>query len=338
MAEIQKYFDEFNQLIRLARFEENADLREKRDMLVKELRENLEAGVPTFERFDQGSYAMNTGVRPKNGNYDIDVGLIFDCEADKYPDPVALKLKVKKALERHNRTVRIRRACVTIEYMRDGEVDYHVDLALYVKRRDRVGLDLAVGRESSGAEKRKWEQNDPKGLIEVITGRFEDEQAAQMRHIIRYLKRWRDHKFSPGTGPISVLLTIATFHWLVPQIDYFTKKANDLQALSMLVKAILAQFTTTCDSQGAIVRRLVVRSPVVPREDLLAGATDVQTTALHLKFEELKNALDLATQEPLPEKACAILAKQFGDEFPVPSPENTAKTVRKPYVTSGQSA
>jgi hypothetical protein len=338
MAELQKYFEEFNQLIRLNRFEENADLREKRDMLVKELRNNLDANVPAFETFNQGSYAMNTGVQPKDGNYDIDVGLIFDCEQSKYPDPVALKVQVKKAIELHNRTVRIRRACVTVEYMRDGEVDYHVDLALYAKRRDGVGLDLAVGRESSDTEKRKWEQNDPKGLIEVITGRFADEQAAQMRRIIRYLKRWRDHKFSPGTGPISVLLTIATFQWLVPQIDYFTKNADDLVALTTLVKRILAQFTSSYDIHGSIVRRLVVRSPVVPRDDLLASTTDAQMTTLYSKIEGLKNALELAAQEPLPEKACAILAKQFGDEFPVPSPDKTAKTVRKPYVTSGQSA
>jgi hypothetical protein len=338
MADLQKYFEKFNQLIRLNRFEENAELREKRDMLVKELRENLGADVPGFEPFNQGSYAMNTGVRPKDGNYDIDVGLIFDCEPTEFPDPVALKVEVKKAIERHNRTVRIRRACVTVEYLRDGEVDYHVDLALYAKRPDGVGLDLAAGRESSGPEKRKWEQNDPKGLIDAITGRFADEQAGQMRRTIRYLKRWRDHKFTPGTGPISVLLTIATFLWLTPQIDYFEKKPDDLAALIALLKRILAQFISSIDNHGSTVRRLVVRSPVVPREDLLAGTTDAQMATLYSKLEELRNALELAAQEPLPEKACAILAKQFGDEFPVPSPDETAKTVRKPYVTSGQSA
>jgi hypothetical protein len=338
MADLQRYFEDFNNRIRLEPFGENANLREKRDMLIEELRKNLEAGVPGFETFNQGSYAMNTGVMPKDGNFDIDVGLIFACEKDKYPDPLELKRKVMKAIERHNRTVRIRRACVTVEYMRDGEVDYHVDLAIYTKRQDGVGLDLAAGRESSTADQRRWEQNDPKGLIDAIAGRFSDLQADQMRRVIRYLKRWRDHKFSNESGPISVMLTIAAHHWFSPQIDYFSKKPNDLQALGLLASSILSQFATSIDSHGAMVRRLAVKSPVVPREDLLAGYTDAQMTTLYSKIVELQGAIQGAGNEPLPEKACAILVKQFGDEFPVPTPDETAKTVRKPYVSSGHSA
>jgi hypothetical protein len=338
MADLQRYFEDFNNLIRLEPFGENANLREKRDMLVDELRNNLEAGVPGFETFNQGSYAMNTGVRPKDGNFDIDVGLIFACEKDKYPDPVELKRKVMKAIERHNRTVRIRRACVTVEYTRDGEVDYHVDLAIYTKRQDGIGLDLAAGRESSATDQRRWEQNDPKGLIEAIAGRFSDIQADQMRRVIRYLKRWRDHKFPNESGPISVMLTIAAYHWFSPQIDYFSKKPNDLQALGLFASSILSQFATSFDSHGTMVRRLAVKSPVVPREDLLAGYTDAQMTTLYSRIVELQVAIQQAGNEPLPEKACAILAKQFGEEFPVPSPDETAKTVRKPYVSSGHSA
>ncbi len=77
---------------------------------------------------------MRTGVVPKDGNYDIDVGLIFDCPRERFPDPVALKRLVRDVLNAHNRVVKIRRACVTVEYWKKGVPDYHVDLSSPTQR------------------------------------------------------------------------------------------------------------------------------------------------------------------------------------------------------------
>lgn len=338
MADLQRYFSEFHDEIRLAPYDENAELREKRDLLLDELRDNLEESVPAFRHFNQGSYAMNTGTQPKDGNYDIDVGLVFSCQRDVYPDPVELKRHVLRALERHNRTVRIRRPCVTVEYLRDGLVEYHVDLAIYVQRADGVGLDLAAGRESSTAAQRVWEQNDPEGLIEKVNTRFKDESAAQMRRLIRYLKRWRDHRFPDGNGPISVALTIAAYLWFSPSIDFFSKKPNDALALKQLVMTLLGQFTSTFSQGGKLVRRLAIPSPVVPYTDLLADFTDAQMATLHERLQTLETKLQQAIDEPLPEKACQILRSQFGADFPVPTVQETAKSVAAPYIHTGQSA
>ena len=136
MPAVQKQFDDFHSNIKLDDDDEKAKLREKRDILIRTLRENLPNDVPAFEPFHQGSYSMHTGVVPLDGNYDIDVGIIFDCKRDKYADPVELKKKVRDALNSNGRTVVIRRPCVTVNYMRNGEPEYHVDLAIYVKRDD----------------------------------------------------------------------------------------------------------------------------------------------------------------------------------------------------------
>src|SRR5665213_137190 len=167
MPAVQKQFDDFHANIKLDDDDEKANLRDKRETLLTALRKNLGTDVPGFENFNQGSYSMHTGVLPLDGNYDIDVGLIFDCKRDKYPDPVVLKTKVRDALDSHGRTVKIRRPCVTVNYMRGDEVDYHVDLAIYVKRDDGL-LDLAKGKENSEMSRRVWEIADPKNLTELI--------------------------------------------------------------------------------------------------------------------------------------------------------------------------
>ena len=122
----EKQFDDFHSCIKLDEDDEKRKLRDKRETLIKELRARLPADVPAFENFNQGSYSMHTGTVPVDGNYDIDVGLIFDCKRDKYIDPVELKKKVRDALSNGNRTVEIRRPCVTVSYMKDGKPEYHV--------------------------------------------------------------------------------------------------------------------------------------------------------------------------------------------------------------------
>jgi hypothetical protein len=174
MPAVQKQFDDFHDKIKLDIDDEKAKLRDKRETLLKTLRANLGDDVPVFENFNQGSYSMHTGVVPLDGNYDIDVGIVFDCKRDKYSDPVALKKKVRDALDSNGRTVNIRRPCVTVNYMRGGAPEYHVDLAIYTKRDDEL-IDLAKGKENSGASHRIWDAADPRELTRLICERFEDE-------------------------------------------------------------------------------------------------------------------------------------------------------------------
>ena len=110
---------------------------------------------------------------------------------------------------------------ITIEYLKNNEVDYHVDLAIYVKRRYDNYLDLAKGKEFSDSENRFWEISDPKGLISKINNRFSDsDEMAQMRRCIRYFKRWRDYKLYSGK-PFSIALTVASFYWFSPYKEVF---------------------------------------------------------------------------------------------------------------------
>lgn len=335
MAAVQKQFDEFHSCIKLDEDDEKRKLCDKRETLLKELRTRLPADVPSFENFNQGSYAMHTGAVPLDGNYDIDVGLIFDCKRDKYTDPVELKKKVRDALTNANRTVAIRRPCVTVTYKRDDKPEYHVDLVVYVKRDDDK-LDLAKGKEHSETSNRVWEVSDPKKLTGLISDRFKDDDVAQYRRCIRYLKRWRNVQFNAG-APLSIALTVAAYHWFQPNKDLMTGKYIDLFALQELVKAMLWRFESVTNAQGTT-DRLKVILPVTPDTDLTDWMTNSQMDNFKAKLESLRDALKQAYDEPLPEDACKILAKQFGDEFPVPPKEETAKAVKAPYVNTGSSA
>lgn len=338
MADLQRYFDKFHDAIKLSNIDENPTLREKRDMLIKELKENLPADVPSFEHFNQGSYATFTGIIPRNGDYDIDVGILFDCLKSAYPNPVDLKIKVRDALSRPNRNVRIRNACVTVEYLKDGKPEYHVDLAIYVKREEDDCLNLAVGREFADENNRRWVKSDPKGLVKKINERFSGKEAEQFRRNIRYTKRWRDEKLADIDGAISAGICCAAYHWFNPYKETMpNERYVDSIALKRFIDTLLTNFQNVIHD-GEMASRLIVKLPVEPGTDLFAKITNTQMKRLKERLTDLSNALKEAINEPQPEKACAILQKQFGKEFPVPPKEETAKATAAPYVSSGTSA
>lgn len=337
MPAVQKQFEEFHKAICFDENDEKATLREKRNTIIKALRDNLGDDVPTFTQFNQGSYSMHTGVVPLDGNFDIDVGMIFDCDQHRYPDPVALKKKVRDAVDTNFRTVVIRRPCVTVNYINDGKTAYHVDLAVYSQDANGT-LYLAKGKENSAEEHRIWERSDPKELTKLVCGAFEDsEKLAQFRRCIRYLKRWRQWQFSGPGAPISIALTVAALKWFQPSFGTSSKPV-DLLAMLSWVQAMLDNFTNEYREDGGWHMRLNVSLPVAPYNDLMAKRTAVQMKDFRERLESLRDALQKAYDDELPEDACKVLKKQFGDDFKVPEKSDTAKVVAPAVISTGTSA
>jgi len=338
MADIQKQFEEFHTEILLSNDDGKANLQEKRDLLVKDLKLGLKREADKkneealkFDHFNQGSYAMHTGTKPYENDYDIDVGLVFDNTQDYFDNPVELKKKVKSALNSTFRTVNIRRPCVTVIYLKDGMPDYHVDLAVYVKIDNEDYYEIAMGKEHSDKENQEWQDSDPKGLISEINDRFSGDDRKQFKRAIRYLKRWRDKQFKNGGAPISIALTCAAYHWF--DSVKVAGAYNDLRALKSLVNIMISHFSG----------RLKVVLPVIPESDLLESMTDNQMETFKEKLITLKDALNSAQEDSSKESACKTLKKQFGIEFPVPKdddkPKDKVKTSKVfPVVTTGTSA
>ncbi|SMP73201.1 nucleotidyltransferase domain-containing protein [Anoxynatronum buryatiense] len=162
---LQKKFIEFNERIRTD-FTDRKELAEKRDILLDKLKES---GFH-FRSFNQGSYAMFTGVEPLDADYDIDVGIRLLINKDDF-DPVEVKKKISDALDAHTEIgAQIKNPCVTIGYKKDGEMCYHVDLAIYAyedANNSESQLYLARGKRNSDDDNKCWDESDPIELRET---------------------------------------------------------------------------------------------------------------------------------------------------------------------------
>ncbi|RKH52689.1 nucleotidyltransferase [Corallococcus sp. AB050B] len=356
MANIQKQIEQFDDNIRLKRFDENKMLREKRDAILNRLREKFAAlrkegkDIPTFDTFNQGSYQMGTGIQPADGDYDIDVGVRFNCVSTKYPNPVTLKITVADALEGHTEIgTDIRRSCVTVYYKLNGEQAYHVDLAVYTyddpESPDRK-LFLAKGKRNAAEKDRSWEESDPIGLGTWIENRFpvtEDEQ--QFLRVIRALKRWKTEKFKKdgNNAPSGIGLTVAAGMWFSPLLtrDEFAKKTtfDDLGAMRSFVGLLINKFHTVGSKEdGSALYRLSIKIPVAPGKDIFMRMTDGQMTTFRERLTQLRDRLEEVAKESDPVEACKLMRKEFGEEFPVPDKDETGEPRGRAISYGGISA
>lgn len=180
--------------------------RDLRDYLVDDLGQKTGYAVSSWL---QGSYKFGTQTRPaKLGDeFDIDLGLYFVWPGG--PDatneqPADLKAQVQRSLEAYAEEAQddvkevvqpAKERCSRIRF----SGDFHIDVPTYHLDRDRDARDLAT-------ETKGWEQSDPKALWLWFGRQFGEEDSAQVRRLIRYVKMWAALKLIER--PSSVLLTV----------------------------------------------------------------------------------------------------------------------------------
>lgn len=306
---LQAKFRTFHQAINLGRFAENATLREKRDRVLA----RLEANCPhKFDRFNQGSYEMGTGIKPLSNDYDIDVGIVFPIEDMRAYSPLDIKKRVYDAVAGHTQDVQWKEPCITVQYRRQGEPAFHVDLAIY--GRDRLGrLHLARGKQHSGADLVAWQACDPKALTSTLGSRWSGEDAAQFRRVVQYLKRWKDVHFSSEghSAPVGIGLTVLAHQHFQPARAGWNGPQDDLTALRRVVASIGTGFQRTW-SPDRLFYRIRAQVPVQPRDDVLARMTDQQMSEFKSRIDALREWLEAAAQTG----STATLVRAFGNDFP----------------------
>lgn len=332
MADVQKAFLDYHDQIKLGTYEENQTLRDKRDLLINELNESLsDERVPntnqklTFSKIDQGSYAMHTGVKPLDGDYDIDVGVVFDISIEDYDSRALKKLVRNKLNKQHNRSVSYNRPCISVNYANG----YHVDLPVYAK--NNGNLHIAWGKETSSEH--VWYESDPDGLKQWVKNVSDDaEQRAQFRRCVRYLKRWKNNKFLSigNVAPPSIGLTIQARNAFV------YKSEDDLSCLIGIAKSIRDSFTSSLSIEDLTFYQVVEAPlPVAPYKNVYYKMTKKQLDNYYNKIDELVEALEAANQEESLVESTKILNKVFGD-FPVIT--DAVKSSKQPYLPTGMSA
>jgi len=327
MANVQKQFEQFHEKIRTD-FEMNETLREKRDILVTRIKRYLkEKDHPTCDKLDQGSYAMKTGVIPIDRDFDIDTGLWFDFSENDYAAKEVRKW-IFEAVDGHTEDVDDRGPCCRVTYS-DG---YHVDLVSYACWKDEFGMEhCRLAHKTNG-----WREADPPKLIEHVDKVREpykntegSTKTDQFRRCVRDLRRWDDVRISGESDakPTGLAFVLLCKNHLSPT-RFLDGKPDDRNALENFTR-----------NAAACVGRLTAKKPTPEYEDVLSKLSDDDMEKLKTKLGELRDALVAADKEPDPTKACEILKKQFGDDFPVPPPEDTGKKSSAPaIITSSASA
>jgi hypothetical protein len=331
MANVQKYFEQFHDKIR-ADYEMNSTLREKKDTILKLLRKRLkEAERPSFDELLQGSYSIpvRTGVCPiAKLEYDIDVGLRFAFDDSAYRATEVRKWLLD-AVDGHTHRVEEMGPCIRVGYA-DA---YHVDLVSYANWVDDDGQErFRLAHRSKG-----WRPADPPALREYVKSareRFEGTEDSQtktdqLRRIVRYLKRWYDVAIPEESDakPSGLAFLLLAIERVAPTYSW-DGISDDRAAL-----ASLANYAT------ALSGRISICKPTPEYEDVFGKLSDDEMSEFKERFGEMADTLKQAANETDPVEACQALHNVFGDDFPVPEPEDTAKRTSAPaIVTSSSSA
>lgn len=322
---VQSEFKKFNNKIRVD-FEVKKELSDKRDILLGKLRNNDE--LPSFKELNQGSYAMCTGIEPEDDSeYDIDVALRFSANKDDY-NPIELKKKICEILKNHtDYGAEIKKPCVTVTYKKDGEAKFHVDLVTYLyadKDDEKSQLYIAKGKDKDSQE---WETADPKGLVDYINDSVEGgEKRNQFRRVIRYLKKWKNRKFS-NTGhanPPSIGITLIA----ADNFNYYEE--DDLSSLIDLVNTIINKFSyVRINESGRSMYKISLPLPYNLKfkfgDDIFEKMSVAQMTDFKDKIEKLKKDLVEVRDEADELEQYKKLNKIFGDDFEIPEEKNSAK-------------
>lgn len=333
--DLQKEFIKFHDNIRLD--DENETLREKREILLNKLKNNISDDASAYTTFVQGSYAMGTGIKPENGDYDIDVGIRFDIKREDY-DPLTPKKWVKDALNGHTKSVKIRRSCVTVTYQQNSEPIYHVDFAVYSNANADGKMYIAKGKESSPKSEIIWEVSDPQGLLDTVKNKYSDaDDRKQFRRIIRYLKKWRDHNSQlTGNGiPSGIALTCLAYDLFSVSKTFDsigkTYTYNDLAALLNLAKKIKNQFSAYYDVEKECFFHTIIEKLIVePYNNLFEKMTINQMETLYQELDKMITKLEDAQKKTKRSEACTLMTELFGKDFPV--------TTDRSYVGTSESA
>lgn len=336
MVNLQQEFLDFHDTIKLD--DENQILREKREILLSKLKDNISEKAASYTTFNQGSYAMGTGVKPESGDYDIDVGIRFNIDHDDYEDPIVPKKWVRDALDGHTKSVQIRRSCVTVTYQNGDEPIYHVDFAIYANANADGKMYIAKGKEFSDEENKIWEVSDPLGLVDTINGKCSDvDDRKQYKRVIRYMKKWRMHNsLLTGNGaPTGIALTVLAYQYFQVEKEYNAYSGkyvyNDFAALKSFVSKIKDAFVLRySEEKQDFYHALSLYLPVEPQNSLVEKMTENQMETLYQQVSKMLEKLDLVEAQTKKADACEILEGLFGKDFPV--------TVDKSVVGTSESA
>lgn len=245
----------------------------------------------------QGSFPMFTTISPPEGEeYDIDDGVYLcayeDTEKDDWPSCIKVHDWIKSATEGRTKVEPIDKdACVRVSYAHG----YHVDIPIYI---------LKDGHAYLARKNSNWELNDAKEFKDWVNEK--NPADGQLKRLIKYLKRWKDHN---GIDLKGIAITILAVE------NYEGAPNKDDDALRYTVESI-------CNALGANFKCV---KPLEPYDDLFERYSSAEANNILSSLQDLLETLKEAHMSDNARDASIILRKAFGDDFPESSDESMAK-------------
>ena len=200
-----------------------------------------------------------------------------------------------------------------------------------------------MGKEHSSKEQKKWEESDPKDLLEWLKNpmNLDVKEVEQYKRVIKYLKRWRDFKFPEieRKKVYSIGIAVMVGQSFSKSISY-DGDVSDIDCLIKTIDKMLSTYFTliASDSQGNPQYKIKVDLPRQPYRDIFTKHGKTVGTIIHKRLDDLKNKLEVVVAKSSLKEQCEILANDvFGSDFPIT--ENDNKKFKEPgYVSSPQGA
>ncbi len=310
-----KLFSNFNSKIRLADSKKNklkSNRKTLRDKISSHFKEK-DWGTPKF--YSQGSFPLNTNLNPikkttEDGDvkeeYDLDDGVYFICPESDRKEPATYHDRIKKAVDGHAESVTDKATCVRVVYV-DG---HHIDLPSYWLEKD--GNTPQLTHKSKG-----FVESDPEAFKDWVDGKIsQTDNVGQLRHIIRYLKAWKNYRENQNSSlklPSGFILTILA-------CNHFSENSRDDLSLKTTVEAIKAELDLS----------FICYRPTVP--------TDEELLSDYLKDSVIKELIRLidyaqkAVDADCEKEASEQWRKVFGDRFPLGKEKDSSTNNQKTKI------
>jgi hypothetical protein len=260
--------------------------------------------VPEF--IGQGSFTMGTSIRPIQGYYDLDLGIVLKglgTDSDRWPKTETIHNLIYNAVDGHTTTRPVRKpACIRViyksPYADTDDISYHIDLPVYAY--DESFLKGHRKVIAFRGDKQWTESSDPEAFtqwfLEKCKANSNDHN--QLKRLVKYLKAWKENQPEYPKMPSGMILTVLA-------AKNFKPHHRDDVAFINTVK----EFHRLLDWDFSIIK------PTAPKNDLSDLMTSVEEDNFMKRVEKLISQGDAALNTRGPKTTSKCWERIFGSRF-----------------------
>ena len=277
----------------------------------------------SIEFQSQGSFVMDTIIKPHNDDFDLDDGVYFQgklTEEQRANTRIFHQLIIR-AIDKGNEIEEIvdKSTCVRVKYFNENKhnnLAFHIDLPIYYAENletPKLAHTEEGWIESSPVEFIAWFEEKAKSgfekafLLEAL--KYAEpynkwlgdirKYDCQLRRIVRYLKSWADLK--KAEMPCGIIMSILA-------ANNFVENARD----DMALKDTLINIKKNLETNSFKCCRPTPKTG----EDLFQKTTQQQKQYFKSALESFIEFAELAIGDPDEKGACLKWQRNLGDRFP----------------------